>query len=132
MSRHKLSRDERKAIWNAMNRRCAYCGERIELEDMCIDHVRPLALGGRDTSDNMVCACWHCNQHKANKTVEEFRSELQRGPVMLFRESCTYRTMLRYNQVNETRRRIVFYFEKKDRERHVSKKQRKRRHRPYF
>ena len=104
-----------------MNRRCAYCGERIELEDMCIDHVRPLALGGRD-----------CNQHKANKTVEEFRSELQRGPVMLFRESCTYRTMLRYNQVNETRRRIVFYFEKKDRERHVSKKQRKRRHRPYF
>lgn len=114
--RHKLSSDERRAVWNAMNRRCAYCGMRIKLEDMCIDHIRPLALGGRDTCSNMACACWQCNQLKADKTVAEFRDDIQHGTAELFRDNGIYRTMLRYNQVKETRRRVVFYFEKKQKE----------------
>lgn len=132
IARRKLSRANRVRLWNMMNRRCAYCGQKLELSDMCVDHVRPLSQGGRDTVDNMVCSCWHCNQHKAQKSVDEFRSEIQGAPVALFRESAAYREMLRYNLVNETHRRVIFYFEKKGKEKHVSKQKKRKRHRPYY
>jgi 5-methylcytosine-specific restriction endonuclease McrA len=60
---------EKAMIWGIYRRdggRCRYCGvecgeggERWE-----IDHVVPVAKGGRDAEDNLVLACRRCNQKK--------------------------------------------------------------------
>jgi hypothetical protein len=34
----------------------------------CRDHVLPISKGGRDTWQNVVTACWHCNVRKGNRT----------------------------------------------------------------
>ncbi|WP_411140083.1 HNH endonuclease [Streptomyces sp. x-80] len=49
-------RDEVLARWSG----CAYCDGPAEE----LDHVLPLARGGRDTADNVVAACRTCNATK--------------------------------------------------------------------
>jgi len=41
---------------------CAYCGERQA--DLCMDHVIPLARGGRHAIGNILPACRPCNSSK--------------------------------------------------------------------
>jgi len=49
---------------------CAYCGstDRIELE-----HVIPIARGGRDAIGNIVPACYACNRSKWSKFYMEWK-----------------------------------------------------------
>jgi len=54
---------------------CAYCGSTENIE---IDHVVPLARGGRHSIGNLVSACQFCNRSKNKKTITEWR-KWQRG-----------------------------------------------------
>ena len=49
---------------------CFYCGSR---DTIGLDHVIPLARGGRHTKGNMVAACLSCNSSKKNKTINEWK-----------------------------------------------------------
>lgn len=55
----------RKLKWEVLERdnfTCRYC------KRMCtVDHVRPKSKEGRDRKSNLVCACFECNQAKADK-----------------------------------------------------------------
>ncbi len=57
--------------------RCQYCGSD---RDLTIDHVIPKAKGGRDTWDNMVCACKRCNNRKGILTPDEAGMKLLSEP----------------------------------------------------
>lgn len=57
---------------------CQYCGSREG--PMTIDHVIPKRLGGRDTWENLVCACLKCNNKKGDRTPEEAGMKLLRKP----------------------------------------------------
>ncbi len=57
---------------------CQYCGT-IE-GGMTTDHVIPKKLGGRDSWENLVCACVACNNKKGNRTPEEAGMILLRQP----------------------------------------------------
>jgi len=48
--------------------RCAYCGVTEESTGgpLTIDHYRPLTKGGTDEPDNLIYACYKCNQYKHN------------------------------------------------------------------
>lgn len=48
---------------------CAYCGSD---ENVTVDHVIPLARGGRHERHNLVPACMKCNCSKGTKTLEEW------------------------------------------------------------
>lgn len=37
-----------------------------------VDHKHPRSKGGSDHIDNLLAACWHCNQAKRDKTYEEY------------------------------------------------------------
>jgi 5-methylcytosine-specific restriction endonuclease McrA len=50
--------------------RCAYCGAGGA---MTIDHVVPLARGGRHTEGNIVPACLSCNTSKGARLLVEWR-----------------------------------------------------------
>jgi len=45
-----------------------------------MDHLIPLARGGRTTWDNIVTACKHCNLKKGARTIEELGIRLPRMP----------------------------------------------------
>lgn len=55
---------------------CAYCTKDCE-ELSTIDHIVPLSKGGGNTLDNLVMACYRCNQQKGNLSLSEFK------PLML-------------------------------------------------
>ncbi len=49
---------------------CQYCGEKHK--KMTVDHIIPKSRGGSDAFENLVVACWNCNDDKGNRTAEEF------------------------------------------------------------
>jgi hypothetical protein len=53
--------------------KCVYCGrspkeDGVKLE---VDHVFPKSKGGNDSMDNLVAACWECNQGKKDLIINE-------------------------------------------------------------
>lgn len=57
---------------------CYWCG--VELGDDChIDHVIPIALGGRDIPTNLVRSCPTCNRSKNAKHPDDWADEIT-GP----------------------------------------------------
>jgi 5-methylcytosine-specific restriction endonuclease McrA len=68
----------RKNIIKRDGHRCQYCGE-THLP-MTVDHVIPKIFGGKDTWENLVCACIKCNNIKGNQTPEQAGLKLLRKP----------------------------------------------------
>jgi 5-methylcytosine-specific restriction endonuclease McrA len=50
---------------------CMYCGGQYHRYELTRDHVVPLSQGGRDTWENVVCACLHCNVRKGGRTPQQ-------------------------------------------------------------
>lgn len=111
-NRHRLSSDERIAIYNKMSGHCAYCGELMDFKDMQVDHVIPLRKGGEDKPENMVPACRSCNHYKSTLTVEQFRKAIERMPEVLMRDSVTYKNAVRFGLVKPMQHQAIFYFER--------------------
>ncbi len=61
---------EWRAIREAFDDRCAYCGDPATT----MDHVIPLSRGGLHEPENVVPACKPCNFEKHNKMPEDFRA----------------------------------------------------------
>jgi 5-methylcytosine-specific restriction endonuclease McrA len=49
---------------------CIYCQS---LDEINLDHVIPIARGGRHSIGNLAPACRSCNQSKGSKTITEWR-----------------------------------------------------------
>lgn len=47
------------------NHACRYCGHSAPEVQLAVDHVVPVALGGRDDPSNLVAACRDCNAGKS-------------------------------------------------------------------
>lgn len=60
---------------------CQYCGRHFPTSELSIDHVTPRIAGGKDTWDNLVCACIRCNARKGGRTPEQASMRLVRRPV---------------------------------------------------
>lgn len=81
-SQHRAHRRARKAngsisardwtrLINRYGGRCFYCGSH---EPMTIDHIIPLARGGRHTIGNVLPACKSCNCSKQERLIIEWRN----------------------------------------------------------
>ena len=55
---------------------CQYCGGRAEASGLTLDHITPRAQGGAGVPENLVTACFACNNRKGNRTPEEARMPL--------------------------------------------------------
>ena len=122
IQRRRISKDVRKALWERLNRKCGYCGMKIGLPEVTIDHMVPLSRGGADCIDNMICSCKMCNELKRNRTIEEFRGTVSGLTYDLMQESPKYRAAIRFGFVRVYRKKAVFYFEKcENRKRRVGK-----------
>lgn len=71
-----LNADEKAALsrklWSIQNHRCFICGEEIDpdIQKTNIDHIRPLATGGKDDPSNFAIAHEHCNKSKQDADLE--------------------------------------------------------------
>lgn len=101
----------RRDVYNKYDGHCAYCGKKIEFDDMTIDHILPQSKGGKDTPENTVPACQLCNNQKADRSVEEFRDFISNLTDSLD-ENKQYRLAIRYKKVVPVKPASVdFYFE---------------------
>lgn len=56
--------------------RCQYCSREFQRENLTIDHLVPLALGGVDEAVNYATACQPCNARKAAQPLAQFAASL--------------------------------------------------------
>ena len=64
---------------------CYYCLESVEMsvpprhpKRGTLDHIKPIKAGGANSWDNLVLACFRCNQLKAAQPEAEFRKRFAR------------------------------------------------------
>lgn len=57
---------------------CHYCEKTVPPKELTLDHIVPVARGGRSTKGNCVPACKDCNNQKKNLLPMEWDDYLQR------------------------------------------------------
>lgn len=63
---------------------CYYCGRKFTYKQLTMDHLVPLARGGRSTKDNLVPSCKKCNTRKKSMLSvewEEYVDKIHRNQV---------------------------------------------------
>jgi len=74
------ARELRNSQW--WKRRCAsgkchYCGKPTTARELTMDHIVPIARGGRSTKGNVVPACKTCNNQKKQLLPMEWEAYLK-------------------------------------------------------
>ncbi len=71
--RHKARMLRRSRWWQQKTRSgtCHYCGREVGVKNLTMDHVIPLAQGGRSTKSNLVPCCKQCNIRKKSSLPPE-------------------------------------------------------------
>jgi 5-methylcytosine-specific restriction endonuclease McrA len=86
VQRHiKIERDKAKKLrnsswWKTQIQKglCHFCQQSVGAANLTIDHLVPLARGGKSTRGNIVPACRVCNQNKKlNTPVETLLDQIQ-------------------------------------------------------
>lgn len=57
---------------------CHYCGNKTAHKNLTMDHLVPLARGGRSTKNNLVPSCKDCNNKKKNMLPLEWEEFLEK------------------------------------------------------
>jgi len=60
--------------------RCQYCNTKLPMSLLNYDHVTPRSKGGKTVWDNIVMACYPCNDKKGNLSVAEAGMKLLTVP----------------------------------------------------
>jgi 5-methylcytosine-specific restriction endonuclease McrA len=125
-----VSKKNREIVFNKYGGKCAYCGD--NLKKMQVDHIIPQKnfleyilknydipyflkhLGKEDVNhiDNLNPSCATCNRAKDTFSLRTFKIELQNQFNRAKKYSRNVRFALKFKQIVETPKEIVFYFEK--------------------
>jgi 5-methylcytosine-specific restriction endonuclease McrA len=75
------ARELRKTQWwkrRLAKGRCHYCGRPTAAAELTMDHIVPIARGGKSTKGNVVPACKECNNQKKQLLPMEWEAYLSR------------------------------------------------------
>ena len=76
------ARDLRKTRWwqqKTSSGLCHYCTSKVAYKNITMDHLVPLARGGRSTKDNLVPCCKKCNNLKKSMLPLEWEEYLRKA-----------------------------------------------------
>ncbi len=76
------AREMRKTRWwqqKTSAGKCWYCGGKTAFKDLTMDHLVPLARGGKSTRENIVPSCKSCNTIKKSMLPLEWQEYLERN-----------------------------------------------------
>jgi hypothetical protein len=72
----------RRAVYLRDRGQCAFCGKWLLFSEATLDHIVPQSLGGKTRWENLVTACRHCNERKANRTPAQAKMPLRYQPYI--------------------------------------------------
>ena len=107
----------RETVFKKYGGKCAYCGIELDFNNCNIDHIEPLRRKeyklpkGANEISNYNPSCVSCNCSKGVLSIEKWREAIHHKLVSINRDSASYRILKRYELIEETGRRAVFYFE---------------------
>ena len=122
----------RQKVYEKYDGHCAYCGKKISIKDMQMDHIKPawhnvsqeqldkLAESenirriekGNNDIENLNPSCRQCNFRKGTRGLEEFRKELELQAKRIIKYSFQVRQSLDYGLLEYHDHPVRFYFEK--------------------
>lgn len=122
----------RQKVYEKYDGHCAYCGKKITIEDMQMDHIKPAWHNvsqekldkiaetgnnvkiekGNDDIQNLNPSCRQCNFRKGTMGLEEFRKELGLQTKRIIKSSFQVRQSLDYGLLEYHDHSVQFYFEK--------------------
>jgi 5-methylcytosine-specific restriction protein A len=79
----RLARELRASEWwkrRTAKGRCHYCGGETSPAELTMDHIVPVARGGKSTKGNVVPACKDCNNAKKQLLPMEWEDYLKQFP----------------------------------------------------
>lgn len=120
MPRKNIPKKVRLEVYDKYDGHCAYCGKKLEYKDMQVDHLIPYQRERfkKYTEEEIECfenympACRRCNHYKRAHSLEVFRQMIEEIPRKLLRDNYIYKVGLDYAIIHTEERKIVFYFEK--------------------
>jgi 5-methylcytosine-specific restriction endonuclease McrA len=120
-----FSKEKRLLVYLKYNKKCAYCGDYIELSKMHIDHIIPKYRGysnqdlekynitkGTDELHNLNPSCISCNVSKSTFKLEDWRKQIFLKIERERNNSTNFRILERFGLLKVINKEIVFYFEK--------------------
>ena len=79
---HKLRKERRDLLVKkklpSQSNECVYCKTKLTLNNSNLDHIIPLARGGKEDESNYQILCERCNKEKHSKTHQEYISWLHK------------------------------------------------------
>ena len=70
-------KEVRERVYAKADGKCALCGRKLLYEEMTLDHIVPLAMGGADIEKNLQCTCYACNSFKGSILPEDFMQRIR-------------------------------------------------------
>ena len=64
--------------------------KKLALDDMTLDHIVPLNLGGADGLENIQIACFVCNQLKKNILLKVFLNQVTNVFMYQMEKKCKH------------------------------------------
>lgn len=99
------SQDTRQLIYEKADGRCELCGREILLEDMTLDHIKPLSMGGVDNVKNLSCTCEPCNLFKGNILLDTFFERI--SLIYLYQMEKKYHRKLKWKVIYNLLKRMI-------------------------
>lgn len=109
--RKSISKATRLKVYEKYDGHCAYCGCKLELKDMQVDHIQSVYwYNGANDIENYNPACRMCNFYKSTMTVDDFRKQLS-TLLLRLEKVFIFRLAVKYGLIKKTDNPIEFYFE---------------------
>ena len=83
MSRKALGKKLRFEVFKRDAFTCQYCGSKPPSIVLEVDHIHPVAAGGKDTVDNLITACFDCNRGKSDVLLSAIPASLEERAAIL-------------------------------------------------
>ena len=67
------------AILNNSKGRCVYCKSFVGIENLGMDHIKPLSRNGAHTARNVTASCFPCNSRKGDGSVASLQRKSEKS-----------------------------------------------------
>lgn len=113
-----ISKKIRQAVYEKYDGHCAYCGCKLELREMQVDHIKAQYVSEcqgekpDNSLDNLMPSCRQCNFYKQSYTIDSFRYHIQNTMFPNLQKGFQYRLALKMGLIEEKEWDGKFFFEK--------------------
>lgn len=121
-----MKKSDRQKIFDKYDGRCAYCGCELQ-KGWHVDEIEPIRRNWKYVDhkkvftdclhperlniDNQNPSCASCNINKHSMSLEDFRNSIAGYMKHLNEISTQYKIAKRYGLIEETGKKVVFWFE---------------------